>query len=392
MRRLFLKLSLFFLILCSLFACNQAMLGTGYAVKNFITAPYRGIKGAIANHSYNKLVNKTENAHKEYDNIHQIECTQETNLTLDPETGAEVVDLRNNIRALACSCKAWGSCTKNECSCEFLCPKTLELLKRTDTLKELSSEKNSLAFRNPSPWNQIGENHSSEMGHCWGHASTTSKFNRLAFFDKSKKPPFSLSSNNIDEQNQAIEYYKKKINDVLDNKATDIEGFSNLNELSDHPALQGFLGDRIAEEWASNAMTFQGLFTSLKSKPMSERKNRKFIDDVKRKLDNHEQPQIVFTGKNSPFFTHAVLVSHYEVDKNGKTILCLRDNNSSPITNLNCENAMFLKDDGEIEYTNPSWNGIGGIKIAHNDNREALAQVNSLHTKCTKDKGCDKED
>jgi hypothetical protein len=231
MKRAGLMIILLMLSLFALNSCQQWQLGGLTAAKNFITAPYRGIRDAIANKSYNNLVERTEAAHTNQDGIHSSICDKETLDILGEDKEDEVEALRDAVRESACTCKAWGSCSTKECDCEFLCPETLEILNRVDPISELSKPENSMAFRNPSPWNQVADNHSSQQGHCWGHASVTSKFNRLAFFDETKEPPYSLSADDPTEQEQAIEFYKDKIDDILDNKATELPGFKNLQRI-----------------------------------------------------------------------------------------------------------------------------------------------------------------
>jgi hypothetical protein len=383
---------LFFIlfIFSTLVSCNQTMLGIGTAAKNLVTAPYRGIRDAIANKSYSNLIERTDTAREVTSGLGDITCSKTDSPILSSTEEEDLEDLRDAVRENFCSCKAWGTCTSNECKCEFLCPKTLDILKRIEPISELSKTENSMAFRNPGPGSNIADNYSSQQGHCWGHASITSKFNRLAFFNPEKQPPHSLSAESPEEQNKAIEYYKKKIDEIVDNKATDIPGFVNLQQFSQHPALQGYIGDKVATTWANNAMTFQGLFTSLKDSPMSREDNESFISSVKRKINNNEQPQIVFTDKGSKFDTHAVLVSHYIVE-DGKTVLCVRDNNSDPFKNYSCQNKMYLQENGTLYYEAFGWGELGAAKIGHNDNRETVSQVDSLHKKCSEEKGCEED-
>lgn len=391
MRRMATKLFLLLFVLLSVMvSCNQNMMAVGTAARNFVTAPYRGVRDMIANNAYQRAVRRTERAHGNVPDIYRSTCDrQPIEDILDPDDEDEIEGLLPVVRDSVCSCKAWGSCSANECSCENLCPKTLELLQRTENISDLSSEDNSLSFRN----SQVqGAEHEMTQGFCWGHASLTSKFNRLAFFEPNQDPHFDLNAASEEEQNQALDYYKEQIDKIVDNKVAEFPGISNLNELSRYPGLQTYLFDRMGELWADNAMTFQGLFTSLKSTPQSREDNEEFFRDVKRKIDNHEQPQIVFTRNNAKFMTHAVLVSHY-IQEGDQTILCIRDNNYGAQSNQNCENRMTMNTDGSVNYesSNPynfDWGKLGGLKIAHNDNREAVTQMNRLHKKCEDDKGC----
>jgi hypothetical protein len=242
-----------------------------------------------------------------------------------------------------------------------------------------------LAFRN-SPG--VSEKYEMTNGFCWGHASITTKFNRLAFFKSDRSAPYNINSVNEEEQNNAVAYYKKKIDAVINNEAVDIEGFPNLNEFSRHPALQSYLGDMMAEQWADNAMTFQGLAIGLKTNTRSKRKINRFFKKIKNKIDSNQQPQIVFTGAGKRFDTHTVLISHYQENENGELILCVRDNNEMPDSNSVCENKMYIDDSGKLQYENPDWGEIGGFKIAHNDNPDAVEQFEALKEKCKNDKDC----
>ena len=381
------KYLLFIFTLFSTFSCKQEMLGTGYAAKNFITSPIRAIKKDISNKQYKKMSKKMRQ-NKDEDQL--VECNEKILKILSKKSSNNLENLKNKVRESACSCKAWGSCTKDICDCKKLCPKDTRLFKRHQNILENTQDDNSLAFRNPNSGNRVSDKFKANQGFCWGHASATSKFNRLAFFNNDSSPPFDLNTRDRKEQNKAINYYKKQIDKIMDNKTADIQGFKNLKEFSSHPAIQSYIGDKIAKEWANNAMTFQGLGTSLKSKPMSKEKNNQFVSKVKNKIDNHEQPQIVFTSSGYKFSTHTVLVSHYEKEGQ-KTLLCLRDNNDPPEENSNCQNKMYVNNEGKLFYDSSMWGEIGGAKIAHNDNQDAMAQISSLHKKCKGDKDCNSQ-
>jgi hypothetical protein len=113
---------------------------------------------------------------------------------------------------------------------------------------------------------------------------------------------------------------------------------------------------------------------------MKKEDSAKFIEDVVKKIDNHQQPQIVFTQEGAKFMTHAVLVSHYIKNSKGETVLCLRDNHDSPTTNYKCNNKMYIASDGSIRYN--SWGDIGKVVVAHNENPDTVIQQKSLVEKC----------
>ena len=364
--------------------CDPNMFGAGKAVKNLVTSPYRGIKGLITDKQYENKEEKTLDFKKNGPKYYDVKCKR-TSAKAGSDLGI-FADIQDHIRETICSCRPWGSCTTSECSCDKLCPDNLDIFSRRK-IQENSSKENSLAFRNVEV---ISDKYEMTQGFCWGHASVTSKFNRLAFYDKDKKPPYSLSGSSVAEQDKSVDYYKGLIDKVVNNETVNIPGFKDLHDLSDHPALSGYIGDKVAVSWADRAMTFQAAGVGLQSTPSSRKENEKFFYDIKTKIDLNQQPQIVFTKSGARIYTHAVLVSHYEEDSNGKLTLCIRDNNSSPNRNKSCKNRMQIKKDGSVHYNTWPWNEIGGISIAHNDNGDAVEQIDALKEKCAKDKGCGK--
>lgn len=360
--------------------CNQGMMGASKAVKNLVTSPFQGIKQAVTDHQYESIEEETLDKHKNGPKYFDVKCSRSSS-----NAGADFgifSKLQDHIREKVCSCRPWGTCTTGECACEKLCPDNFDIFQRKE-LEENTVKENSLAFRNTPG---ISDNFEMTQGFCWGHASVTSKFNRLAFFKGDKKPPYDLNSSNSATQDKAIEYYKALIDKVINNEPVDIPGFKNLNELSDHPSFDGYIGDKVAESWGDRAMSFQGAGIALKSESQSKSENTEFFNDVKKKLDLNQQPQIVFTKGGEKFKTHAVLVSHYKKDSRGGLILCVRDNNYSPNSNHLCANRMYMKSDGTVRYNR--WGSIGGISVAYNDNGDALEQFNSLKDRCNKEKGC----
>ena len=393
MKRFLILSFIFITMLFGLTSCNQAMLGVGSAIQNLITSPYRGIRDAISNHVYDEVLERTEKAKlTRTEKVQRAKNPCEKKDASPPLSKSQQTNLKKvqeEIRKNICSCKAWGTCSKEECSCNKLCPKTFELLSRVENISDFTKEENSLSFRNTDTPGFKTE-HTMTAGFCWGHASVTSKFNRLAFFKPNTKPPYDIQSKNVEEQNKLIDYYKKQIDKILNNEVADFKGIANLKQLSSIPGIDSYIYDKMGEIWADNAMTFQGLFTAFDSFSNKREENEEFFKQVKSKLDNFQQPQIVFTFKNLATLTHASLVSHY-YEQNGKTILCLRDNSDSVSDNVKCKNKMYLNKDGTIrnELTPSMSLDIGDIKIAHNDNREAVAQMNSLHKRCKRDKDCD---
>ena len=371
-------------------SCNQNGLGALTATKNLITAPVRGISGMISDHQYGNIADRMEQDRKEGKlqfGLDAVSC----DISLDDSKSIRTdmyEGLMQATRDTACACRAWGTCKKEVCSCSKLCPNNFEIFRKPplkDSIADLSKKDNSLDFRNSGAINLSSIK--GTQGYCWGHASVTTKFNRMAFFqpnNKEMRNKLNGAPNSL-ERKKAIKFYKKTIDDVIRNRATDIPGFTNLNELSGHPDLQSYIADRVAFSWADRAMTFQGLGIALGTSKMGRSKSRNFIDDAVKKIDNNQQLQIVFTKKGVTGKTHAVLVSHY-IKKGNETILCIRDNNYSPEGNHSCRNRMYMDVDGGITYNR--WGNLGKVNVAHNDNSDALGQFKSLKKHCDKLKSC----
>ena len=376
------------LLLLLLVSCNQNGLGVGGAVSNFFTAPFKGVSSIFTDNQYEEERQKTkeEQAKKENSQGDLQYCLDQSGQPIDADHLSEMDKLKQKIRTVACRCLPWGNCPTNVCSCSIQCPQGFDIFKHPAELtpKNLSDEKNGLAFRNSS----IPSQYEQTQGYCWGHARTTSQFNRLAFFRPEQKPPFDINSTNSNEQDKAIDYYKELIDRVGRNEATNIPGFPDLKSLSEHPALQSYIADNVAKTWAKHAMSWQGLSLGLGSGQQSTEYYQKFFKDVKERIDMNMQPTVVFTGRGSSFYTHAALISHYETLPNGQIKICMRDNNVAESRARDCQDNMMIHPTKGLIYSNPMWGEIGTIKLAHNENSDATEQAASLRSKCKAERGC----
>lgn len=375
------------LFLAFISSCDQTGLGIVSAVKNVALTPVQAVKSVFSDNEFEKNKEATLSDEKNEDEEkRKVYCLDENNNPLQLSQLDQFLGLAKNIKKTACQCVSWGTCPKEICSCETLCPIGFNIFKHPAemTCKSLSDEKNGLAFRNSA----VPSNHEQTQGYCWGHARVTSQFNRLAFFKPESRAPFDIKSKDESEQNKAIEYYKELIDKVSNNEAIDIPGFPDLNSFSRHPALQSYIGDKVAKSWSDNAMSWQGLATSLGSEKRTKEEYSKVFKDIKERIDLNMQPTIVFTSRGSKFYTHAVLVSHYEEIGNGKIKLCLRDNNNPESNAKTCQDSMTLDETNSLYYSDWGWGEIGAVKVAHNENADANAQEESLRKKCQKEKNC----
>lgn len=374
------KLFLFLFLSLLAFSCNQVGLGAITAAKNAVILPFKSVSNIISNHRYLSLKEKTNE--KE-----DGSCLDENITPIQVSQG--VTEVINATRDTVCKCKAWGDCSKTSCPCSSLCPNDLSIFKRTSSLSELSKKENSLSFNNAR--SMAVSDFKGTAGYCWGHASLTSQFNRLAFFneaDTNMKEKLDYPAGSSERQ-EALTYYKRAINSIGANQVAHFPGFANLHELSSHPDLQSYLANKVAKAWANRAMSFQGMTTALAARPMSSEKSVALLKTIVEKVDDHQQPQVIFTAKGKVGKTHALLVSHYKKTKDG-LVICLRDNNYSPSMNGDCKNRMTMNKLGGLVYNDPSneWGELGGVRLAHNDNADALKQFHSLKKECRRQKEC----
>lgn len=373
----------FLLSLLVLSACDQTGLGVGSAVQNFFTTPIDAVSSIFSNAAYKRRREETLNQQAQQGTGEVRYCVDQSGAPIPPGDLNELDGLAQALRSQACQCVPWGDCPSAVCACEALCPKGFDIFRHPAgmTTKSLSTASNGLAFRNE----DVGQ-YGMTSGYCWGHARLTAQFNRLAFFKPEQPAPYDIRSSNPAEQERAIKYYKRIIDKIVDNQAVDIPGYANLEALSEDPALQSYLGDKMATGWADLAMSWQGLSTALDGRKQSNETYGRLFSEIKERLDMHMQPTIVFTSRGSVFQTHAVLVSHYETLPGGRLKLCLRDNNNSEARAASCQDSMEIDPTNGLEYS--AWGDIGSVKLAHNDNADAAAQAASLERKCSDEKGC----
>ncbi len=169
-------------LLCALgvaTSCNQNGLGVVTAARNFITSPIRAINGAISDNRYREIAGASGGG--------SVVTLDESRLCREANGGVMDIDpyegLMRATRDNICTCRAWGTCRKNLCSCEELCPSGFDIFRKpplNNSTEDLSSREHSLSFRNMESM-RLADIEGTQ-GYCWGHASLTSKFNRLGFF------------------------------------------------------------------------------------------------------------------------------------------------------------------------------------------------------------------
>lgn len=368
------KLFGFFIFIFLVCACDQNTLGMGAAIKNFITLPIQGVKSLA-----NVVSGKTYEAYKEKtreNDTSAVICTEQSE-------GQQL----NNLIKVACKCEPWAYCRKELCSCEIMCPSNFNIFKRPNISIEPTPE-NTLSFINsPSAF----KDYEMTQGYCWGHAAITQRFNRLGFFSPIKTPTY-LGKSIVESKDPESwkNFYSNIIDKISSNEAVEIPGFANLGEFSSHPVIQEMLADRVAQTWASHAMSFNGLSSALGTSAMTKKETQDLIKNIKERLSYNQSPQLIMTAKDSAFYTHVVLVSGIK-EVGGETRICLNDNNYPAKMNSNCQHYLKVTQAGDIIYPKSAWYGttMGRIDVTANEDSDTVTQVASLTKYCRGQKDCD---
>lgn len=364
---------------------NQRQLGVITAVENFFESPFEEFANARARSKYKKVAAETLAQESSAVASRIVQC----DLNGAPLPASALNDLLN-IPHTTCKCEPWGTCLKDACSCGILCPDNFHIFRRNGmtSVRSLTNPQDGLAFRNFFDPEPVEGRIRSTDGVCWGHAALTQRFNRLGFFRPEVRPPYRIYSTDPEERKKAIKFYKKIIDDVVNNKATEIPGYANLQAFSGDPEFSNYFHDKVTREWADRAMSWQGLRVAVASEPRTRTHNEIIFAEVKKRLSLNQQPNLIFTEKGRRFETHASLVSHEET-KNGKQVLCMRDNNYLEADNAACISYMYINEQGQmVNVFRQKEQIVGAVELAFNDERDALKQMKSLRKKCAADKGC----
>lgn len=357
-----------------LWACDQTGTAILAAAKNVITAPIDGVRklgAVISGNTYEDYAKRTDALRYEVPGSCGDASIGKGDEFLKSLTGS-----MQAIRNSSCTCRPWGTCTPSNCGCGTLCPDSFDIFS-VHADRNLGGKDHEFPFLNS--FSDFA-NQGITQGYCWGHASMTAKFNRLAFFKPNSPAP---KADGPAER----EYYRAIIKRIRDNQATEIPGYSSLHDFSEDPAIQELIKDEIKEEWADKAMTLSGASIALKAGKMTPEAAAAVVADIKRRTTRYQSPQMVFTVKGKPGYTHALLVSEVRKDSAGNSLICLRDNNDEVWLRSRCQNYFLVKKSGEIS-AKYHYGEIGGVVIGGNENSDTVAQIHSLVAKCRGDKKC----
>lgn len=320
-----------------------------------------------------------------------------------------------------CTCNAWGSCSTKSCSCEKLCPDSFEILSITSE-QTIASVDNSFVFRNHTDMQPEFDGKdlypkANTNGYCWGHATLSQRFSRLALFEDlcSKRidnlcdgvvgPKYSKEVN----KEKWLGYYKDIIDDIFNNRARVVPGFANMRTFSEDPDIREQLLLYVMKAWRQNSMSFEGLVKALKRRT-SKRKGLKLVDDLLESLVNYQTP-ILVVGKGVGE-THVKVVWGVKLNEttggivgnDGAITFCLRDNNLQPETNHQCISRKSIlkigapKEMREGIYSSPTsyrpgeirdtviggvlYDIAGGVSIPTHEKRNIVDSIKSLRNLC----------
>lgn len=429
----------FFIILTLILISCQGWIGAKNLATNIITAPISWVKSGynlISGNTYDSYVKETDEKKDGNSEVKlSSDCLYKVGgkmLTQDAFDG--LTDDLKKVAEVVCSCKSWGDCPQSEaCSCDTLCPDDLTIFDHPDNKSFEPGEENCLAFRN-SPHEFAYTENSMSAGYCWGHASITSKFNRLGFFRPNQKVPCVADQSCQVGDEKWLSFYEKVIYDIKHNIPREIPGFSNLNSFSStHPSLELALGNAVANEWGQKSMTRQGVGQVLSGgKTMSVKAIDKLFERVKTNERFKLNTQLLFSPKDKGMSAHVVLGTKAYIE-DGIRIICIRDSNTSdrqsfempdgkcaprnqmrigtnnvvtypPAIDMSKEYEEFpeeeykkKKAEGARGYfngkaylieTNAGSPEVGTVKIAHNDDNDSVKQLHTLRYFCREKRGC----
>jgi hypothetical protein len=292
-------------------------------------------------------------------------AAKDQQLTYCPTSPTDIGEVEQLLRMLSitCSCKAWGDCPKEVCSCERLCPKNLDIF--------------------PPP--KSGPEHSLAFGaktDIRGLDRMTNQFNRLATFEASSTQANNLSSSDPEVQLKAVAFYREVIEKITNNYSTAIPGFSNLREFSSHPAIQSMLADQVQQFERTTMLSYSMLETKSKLRRHNPAAGQETLKVLKQRGEFKLIPQIIYQAKDRPGELSSALV--LKVIKQGPvSLLCLAGSKK-------CERHIQLGSGGELELNDGGKKSqLQGFTIAPWDELDVVLQTRHLQQQCQQDKGCE---
>jgi hypothetical protein len=360
--------SILFLIIGFSSCQDQAGLLAGGIIKNLFTGD--AYNSTASNEVYDKIKDTTEFD----DKINKPTCVKaNTGEVLNISTAKDLLNIKERI----CSCKAWGSCDNQSCSCNKLCPMDFDILDRGIGQELGQRVDDQFAFSNSS----LGASYSNYEGFCWGYATLNQKFNRLATFSLMEKVSDEIKNNPF----RRADYYKEIIAKIKHNEPVTIPGFRSLKDFSADPEVQEALQPAIADEWQVNAASIQGLSSVTQNDPLTHNQYSTLFDEIDEAIKNHQTPKVLFNKVGYSGWAHVVQVQSVKKLPNGNRVLCVWDNAYPAADSVDCKKKMELNRFGGLQY---GYATVGHIELPHNEKSDVVAQVTNLQKMCTSKYNC----
>jgi hypothetical protein len=193
-----------------------------------------------------------------------------------------------------------------------------------------------------------------EYGFCWGFATLVRQFTTLASYAPTQVDPAAGHP----RSSRWIAYYKKKIDQVIQGRATVFPGMKNFRELSIVPELELYLKHYTIRLWSSKVVRRSSIsIIKNATTPMTRSQVQALIKNLESRLYRHEMPKILFSSliPTQPLFglntdIHAVLVYGLERTANGAAKIYVWDINFYAETLVRSPKFIEVLPDGTLKY------------------------------------------
>ena len=225
-----------------------------------------------------------------------------------------------------------------------------------------------------------------KFGYCWGYATYVRFFTQVAFYDATKaRPPLKVTYAAIDE--------------ILKGKATVIDGYANLRELTLVPEIEFYLKLAAMELWRARAVKFASIGITMKSTNwMDFNEVEEFTKNLEARIARGELPKIIFASliPSEPYLgmnTDIHVVPAYKVERLSEKRIRIHLWDINFYTETLMREPKFLDIDSNhgvhyapyVEPEKPYATGsdlIGRMLIAPENDAETATMLNSLARFC----------
>lgn len=153
-----------------------------------------------------------------------------------------------------------------------------------------------------------------EFGFCSGITSSLRKFNMLATFEKKV---VDVVPDRTTQPKEWLEYYTTRIEKIMNNEMTTIQGFEDLYSFSSDPEIQKYIREKIVDQWQKNNVNLiQGTMDGFLSvrQSMDKKDLSDLHQELSQKMNYGYNPIVYLSQKSKKFFStkqwiHVVMVT-----------------------------------------------------------------------------------